>query len=293
MANTVKVQGSKTVARARKGDTGNGGITYRITVWEDRKEYRNDSSLKTDGERIIDVAVNKAMSLIGDTSFKAYKCRVTHTSDAQSRPLAVGTYWEAINTLQPIVTPVLLADKIAANFIDVDELTAKHVQVKVGSNVIADMGGDTSYPLFLGGATAALAKTKFSANGELYCAGGEFEGTVKANILYRKIGQFTLLTGGTLTLTKTSGDIIIIRAGGATGAASGVVLPSASEMEGRVIDLFCYMAANVGCFLYPKSGDSLVKIDGTSVSGIDLRYKHTQVYSDGTQWIRLIYTDNA
>lgn len=127
MANTVKVQGSKTVARARKGDTGNGGITYRITVWEDGKEYRNDSSLKTDGERIIDIAVNKAMSLIGDTTFKAFKCMVTHTSDTQSRPLAAGTYWEAINTLQPIVTPVLLANTIAANFIDVDELKVKHL----------------------------------------------------------------------------------------------------------------------------------------------------------------------
>lgn len=167
MANTVKVQGSKTVARARKGDTGNGGITYRITVWEDGKEYRNDSSLKTDGERIIDIAVNKAMSLIGDTTFKAFKCRVTHTSDTQSRPLAAGTYWEAINTLQPIVTPVLLADKIAANFIDVDELTAKHVQVKVNNNVIADMGGDANYPLFLGAATAAASKTKVAADGEL------------------------------------------------------------------------------------------------------------------------------
>lgn len=132
MANTVKVQGSKTVARARKGDTGNGGITYRISVWEDGKLYRNDTSLNTDGERIIDICCNKAMAMIGDSSFKAYKCKVTHESDEDTRPLAVGTYWEEVNSFQPIVTPVLLAQVIAAQYIDVDSLYVKHLDAASG-----------------------------------------------------------------------------------------------------------------------------------------------------------------
>lgn len=206
MANTVKVQGSKTVARARKGDTGNGGITYRITVWEDGKEYRNDSSLKTDGERIIDIAVNKAMSLIGDTTFKAFKCRVTHTSDTQSRPLAAGTYWEAINTLQPIVTPVLLANVISADYIDVENLVAQKLTVKDSDdNVIAKIGDMSNYtvdgvsgkfPFWIGGSMPATAVTRIDSAGKL----------TTTNIVATggTIGGFSISSTGIGTLGATS-----------------------------------------------------------------------------------------
>lgn len=130
---TAKVKGSQTVTRARKGDTGNGGITYRISVWESGKVYRNDSSLNTDGERIIDIAVNKAMSLIGDDTFVARKCKVTHTSNSSTIPLGNNTYWEDINQFQPIVTPVLLAQAIQAAYIDVDNLYVKHLNAADGT----------------------------------------------------------------------------------------------------------------------------------------------------------------
>jgi len=179
MAGTVKVKGSQTVARARKGDTGNGGITYRISLWEDGKEYRNDSSLETDGVRIIDVACNMGMAMIGDSSFVARKCKITHQADHQLIPLSDNTYWEDVNQFQPIVTPVLLAQAISADYIDVNSLVAKHVQVKNGDTVVADMGGDTNYPLFLGSTLAANAKTKFDKNGNLFCNGGEFAGGLR------------------------------------------------------------------------------------------------------------------
>lgn len=164
---TAKVKGSQTVTRARKGDTGNGGITYRISVWESGKVYRNDSSLNTDGERVIDIAVNKAMSMIGDSTFIARKCKVTHTSNSSTIPLTNNTYWEDLNQFQPIVTPVVLAQVISADFIDVANLVAQHVQVKNGNVVVADMGGDSTYPLFLGATTASNAKTKVKNDGEL------------------------------------------------------------------------------------------------------------------------------
>lgn len=130
---TVKCKGSKTVTRARKGDTGNGGITYRISVWEDGMEYHNDSALQTDGERIIDIAVNKAMSFIGDSSFIARKCKITHQADHQLIPLGNNTYWEDVNQFQPIVTPVLLAQAIQASYIDVDNLYVKHLNAADGT----------------------------------------------------------------------------------------------------------------------------------------------------------------
>lgn len=129
---TAKVKGSQTVTRARKGDTGNGGITYRISVWESGKVYHNDTNLETDGERIIDICVNKAMAMIGDSTFVARKCKVTHESDEQTIPLSNNTYWEDVNQFQPIVTPVLLAQAIQAAYIDVDNLYVKHLDAASG-----------------------------------------------------------------------------------------------------------------------------------------------------------------
>lgn len=225
---TVKCKGSKTVTRARKGDTGNGGITYRISLWEDGKEYRNDSALETDGVRIIDVACNMGMAMIGDSSFVARKCKITHQADHQLIPLENNTYWEDVNQFQPIVTPVLLAQAISADYIDVNSLVAKHVQVKSGNNVIADMGGNANYPLMLGGTTTSAAKSYFDAAGNLFCNGGIFKG--------RLAFPFVTITNYH-QLVSTDGTSFILQGVMGNGELN---LPADSAFNGWLINVFSW-----------------------------------------------------
>lgn len=143
---------------------------------------------------------------------------------------------------------------------------------------------------------ASYFKPNFWVNfltGRMKAVNADIEGTIKANIFYNKVSNYNVTTGATVTLPNDVGQIVILRLHGATGTAGGVTLPQASKVPGQTIDLFCFMASNMACYLYPKSGDSLVKYDySTDVSGCDIRYKFTRVYSDGTRWIRLVYVDS-
>ena len=204
MANTVKVQGSKTVARARKGQDGKGilsvidyfqvssssttaptswvattppaftdtaiylwtysrtnysdgsytqttphvvgvagknGLSYRYSTWSDQSvEYRNDNNpyyRDSDGKGIIDVVYRDQISIWDPSSGYdppgAWVCRKTHTSgpttQAGSNIYALPTSgdnaaWASVNSQKPILTALVLAAAIKADFIDVKDLSA-------------------------------------------------------------------------------------------------------------------------------------------------------------------------
>jgi hypothetical protein len=114
-------KGSQTIRRARSGQP---GLTYRVTLWEDGKEYRNDTDVKGD-LRYIDICYNKSFALVGDTEFKAYQCISTHTSDeATGKTLTNTDLWRELNEFHPVLTGVLLAQQIKASAIDVGDLAA-------------------------------------------------------------------------------------------------------------------------------------------------------------------------
>lgn len=128
----MKAQGHQLVTRARKGDTGPMGISYRVSFWQAGKEYRNDINNTTASERYIDICVNMPISLIGDSNFRAYQCVTTHTSDNNNNTLGKAGLWTSINSLKPMATPLLLAGKIVADYIDVDTLAVKHLDAADG-----------------------------------------------------------------------------------------------------------------------------------------------------------------
>lgn len=100
-------------------------MVYRTSVWEAGKTYRNDTdgSKAADGLRYIDVVTDKDMAVIGTDTINGYVCRKTHTASA-SIPLAEGEYWQKMNALAPLSSPLILAKKIIASMIDVDSLAA-------------------------------------------------------------------------------------------------------------------------------------------------------------------------
>ena len=208
MANTVKVQGSKTVARARKGEDGKGivsqvdyyglssasgtrptswvagspplmtqtnkylwkytrttysdgsytdttpgivgvfgdsGLSYRYSKWEKGFEYRNDNNpfyRDSNGKGIIDVVFADDIAIWAPATDPnnppaAWICRQTHTSSS-ARPLPAqgqsNAYWTAMNSTAPILTALVLANRIKARYLDVGDLSANSAFI---TNLIA------------------------------------------------------------------------------------------------------------------------------------------------------------
>lgn len=197
-------QGHITVRRKPKdGNQGEVGISYRVSFWQSGKNYHNDLHL-TGGatERIIDICVNMPLSLIGDSNFKAYQCVQTHIS-SNDIPLGTSGYWTTVNSLQPLVSPLILANKIVADYIDVanlaandafiSALTVNKLTVKNGNSIIAKIGDmenytvngvSGKYPFWMGGATPEDAVTRIDSTGKL----------TTANIVANggKIGNFSI-----------------------------------------------------------------------------------------------------
>lgn len=109
--------------KAKDGDPGEAGKSIRTTVWETGKQfYAGDTQV--DGVYPLDIVADKAIS-IGVSGVNFYMCRTSHTSSANI-PLTNTAYWTKLNNLKPVVTYLILAELIKANYIDVQDLAANN-----------------------------------------------------------------------------------------------------------------------------------------------------------------------
>lgn len=108
------------------GPQGIQGCIYRISVWENGKEYRNDEAL-TSGTRYVDVVVKTGISVGSTSSIRPYECKLTHTATSAREPgtgSSWGSYWDEMSYLTPMMTPLLLAQTISADYINVASLAS-------------------------------------------------------------------------------------------------------------------------------------------------------------------------
>lgn len=181
-------QGHMTVRRKPKdgvngtnGTNGIPGCILRQSEWAAGVEYRNDESL-TSGTRYLDIAIVTSSA----NTFKAYKCKKTHTSSS-SIPVTNTTYWEVFNSLVPVYTPLIMAQNALLRFTQTNQLL---VMKSDNTTVAAGMGGG-DYPLWAGAVTPANAPFKVSIAGKLYSTDAEIQGTIRADAGYFGIFQIT------------------------------------------------------------------------------------------------------
>ena len=117
--------------KAKDGAEGAAGKSIRNSVWESGKQYYAGDT-PVDGVYPLDIVSDKAMA-IGTSGVNFYMCVKTHVSPNTSN-LTNTTYWKKLNTLQPVVTYLILAELIKASFIDVDDLAANSAFIQ---NLIA------------------------------------------------------------------------------------------------------------------------------------------------------------
>ena len=124
------------------GVKGDAGLSYRYSKWAAGVEYRNDNNpfyRDSQGRGIVDVVYRDDITIWDPATDPnnppdVFLCLKTHTS-GNTTVAAQNIYalpssgqsnaaWSAYNSMKPIVTALVLANKIKANAIDVGDLSA-------------------------------------------------------------------------------------------------------------------------------------------------------------------------
>lgn len=205
-------------APGAKGDTGLTGLSIRNTEWVAGVYYRNDTSL-TGAERYLDFAIIVGSGDFQDgvgTNYSIYQAKAAHNgviSSATNKPgtgTNWGTYWEKINVLKPVFTPILLASLIKASQIDVDSLIVNNVLAQDGDgNTTCSIDGATGKVSISGSIKRGLIQ--IGSVGNINVKGNVF--TVNNGTSPRSVGiavsygpesygtEFSVINGGTGIVT--------------------------------------------------------------------------------------------
>lgn len=169
--------------RPRNGNDGNPGLDgciLRVSEWAKNVHYTNDES-KRGGTRYIDICVVTT----GANSFQCYKCILEHDS-SDSITYTNTKYWQKFNKLQPIYTPLIMAQNALLRFTQTNQLL---VMKSDNSTVAAGMGGG-AFPLWVGAVTPEKAPFRVSIDGKLTATDADITGTINAD--KGRIGNFKI-----------------------------------------------------------------------------------------------------
>lgn len=170
-----------------KGDPGYQGCIIRLTEWVSGVEYRNDADLESDGLRYIDI-----VTVYENNQQLKFQCRQTHTSSNSNKPSGgtTSTYWQQLNDMVPIYTPLLFAENAVINFLQGMEFVVHNSKTDISENTIIAglVGGDI--PLFVGSNTPDNAPFRVAKDGSFTATKANIIGRIEATS--GKIGNFTI-----------------------------------------------------------------------------------------------------
>ena len=190
------------------------------------------------------------------------------------------TYWEETTWQDFVATKILFASyafvqNLGANAIKIQDSNANIYGGFMPPSTPNEGNGD--YVFWVGSSTPANAKAWVDRYGD-----GYFDGTIRAKILYKSLSRYTVTVPNSLTLTSSCSDIIVVKLVGTTGSST-LNLPSASSMEGRILEIYTQGSSGSTTKLLVSS---LKDITGSTLTSTDLKGE-AKLYSDGTDWILL------
>ena len=185
------------------GKDGLQGCIIRLTEWASGVEYRNDLDLVSNGPRYIDV-----VTIYANNKQLKFQCSQTHTSSASNKPAAgsASAYWQQLNDMVPIYTPLLFAENAVINFLQGMEFVVHNSKTDISENTIIAglVGGDI--PLFVGSNTPSNAPFRVTKDGAFVATKADITGTINASS--GTIGNFTI-DEGALKSTDSFGDMLL------------------------------------------------------------------------------------
>lgn len=160
------------------GKDGLQGCITRLTEWASGVEYRNDLDLVSNGPRYIDV-----VTIYANNKQLKFQCSQTHTSSASNKPAAgsASAYWQQLNDMVPIYTPLLFAENAVINFLQGMEFVVHNSKTDISVNTIIAglVGGDI--PLFVGSNTPSNAPFRVAKDGSFVATKADITGTINAS----------------------------------------------------------------------------------------------------------------
>lgn len=160
------------------GKDGLQGCIIRLTEWASGVEYRNDLDLVSNGPRYIDI-----VTIYANNKQLKFQCSQTHTSSASNKPAAgsASAYWQQLNDMVPIYTPLLFAENAVINFLQGMEFVVHNSKTDISVNTIIAglVGGDI--PLFVGSNTPSNAPFRVAKDGSCVATKADITGTINAS----------------------------------------------------------------------------------------------------------------
>lgn len=160
------------------GKDGLQGCIIRLTEWASGVEYRNDLDLVSNGPRYIDI-----VTIYANNKQLKFQCSQTHTSSASNKPAAgsASAYWQQLNDMVPIYTPLLFAENAVINFLQGMEFVVHNSKTDISENTIIAglVGGDI--PLFVGSNTPSNAPFRVAKDGAFVATKADITGTINAS----------------------------------------------------------------------------------------------------------------
>lgn len=185
------------------GKDGLQGCITRLTEWASGVEYRNDLDLVSNGPRYIDV-----VTIYANNKQLKFQCGQTHTSSNSNKPTAgsASAYWQQLNDMVPIYTPLLFAENAVINFLQGMEFVVHNSKTDISVNTIIAglVGGDI--PLFVGSNTPSNAPFRVAKDGTFVATKADITGTINASS--GTIGGFKI-DESSLTATDSFGEMLL------------------------------------------------------------------------------------
>lgn len=255
----------------KPGDPGQQGIQgciYRRSKFGTGFEYHNDSELKNDGIRYIDLVYIMKDSTMFASHALWFRCKKTHTSNADNAPQKSnnGTeawleYWEPLNTLQPIYTPLLLADDAIITLMQSNQILIANDEGVITAGMSGSIAG-SKIRIWAGSQTPDNAPFRVDVLGKLYSSDADIEGKITATS--GKIAGFNI-SGTSLTNgPEFSNDACVIFRNDEHNTFAGIggnVLPAPTAMravarfENCDSNNFWGIGRNIAMLLSAKNGD--------------------------------------
>jgi hypothetical protein len=166
--------GSTTVKRARKGATGEKGdqgiqgCVIRDSEWVEGTQYLNQSNVKQDGIRYIDVALIANSN--ATTGWDAYLCLQDHTANASNKPGTTGgnTYWEQFSAnVTAIFTSLIIAKNAKIKFLQGNQLLLMDSDFNIVGGLSGFSTESNDVRLWIGGSDPATAPYRVSEDGSV------------------------------------------------------------------------------------------------------------------------------
>lgn len=160
------------------GKDGLQGCIIRLTEWASGVEYRNDLDLVSNGPRYIDI-----VTIYANNKQLKFQCSQTHTSSNSNKPTAgsASAYWQQLNDMVPIYTPLLFAENAVINFLQGMEFVVHNSKTDISVNtIIAGLVGG-NIPLFVGSNTPSNAPFRVAKDGAFVATKADITGTINAS----------------------------------------------------------------------------------------------------------------